>query len=582
MNSERTAQLRARMVSMDKLWHLAVFGMLAGLLAGAVIVLFRLLIEGVQASFLPGGDVENYEALAWWWRVLLPLAGGLIIGLVFQWAATKYRAVGVVHVMERLAYHRAQLPIPNMLMQFFGAAVSIICGHSVGREGPAVHLGATAGSVIGRWFYLPNNSTRTLVACGVAAAISASFNTPLAGVIFAMEVVLMEYTLVGFLPVILAAVAATVLSHYFFGTEPAFTVPPMQLGTLYELPYVIMVGVVIGCLAALFCHSLIRFSSVAKERAIWQRMTLAGALTGVFALFVPQVMSLGYDTVNAAMLGEMAILGLFIIAIIKLFATTAGLGLGLPGGLIGPTLVIGACAGAAMGGVAGLIAPESVSSPGLYAMIGMGAMMGATLQAPLAALTALLELTANPNIILPGMLAIVSASLVSSQVFGTRSVFAMLAQARGLNYEDTPVAQALRRVSVLKAMDDVIVSSDSSMSLAEADWHLRSAPHWIVIQQAHKTEVMAAADLAAHVQSCLEQGQGDSYLVDLADIPAERFQAQAIDMRASLQEALEQLSDGDTEMLYVVHDISPEQKQILGVLSEEDIEQHYRYPSASK
>ncbi len=576
LSPELRQRLHVRMAGMDGLWHLALFGVLSGLLAGLVIVAFRLLIESLQASFLAGGDPENYEALAWWWRLLLPIAGGLLIGLVFQAVQRQHRSVGVVHVMERLVYHQANLPTSNAIMQFFGAAVAIISGHSVGREGPAVHLGATAGSRLAQWFHLANSNSRTLVACGVAAAIAASFNTPLAGVVFAMEVVLMEYVLASFIPVILAAVVATLVSRIFFGDAPAFDVPPMQLGSMQEIPYVLLLGVVVGCIAALFYYTLRYFSGVAQARPLWQRTTLAGLLVGLCALFVPAVMGVGYDTVNGAMLGQFGVGLLLLIVVVKVVATSASLGLGIPGGLIGPTLVIGACAGAALGALAAMASPDVTSSAGHYAMIGMGAMMGATLQAPLAALLALLELTANPHIILPGMLAIVAASLVSTQLFGARPIFLMLAQMRGLNYDASPVAQALRRISVLKGMDREVALCPRQLGLAEADEILRRQPHWLVFDcRDGYAQVLPSADLARQLEL------GEQVTIDLAEIPAQRAEAVAIDMRASLQEALELIRDRQAEMLFVVNNSDPSCCTVLGVVTEEDIEEHYRYPAAN-
>lgn len=569
---QRRQRFHMRMAMMDKLTHLAALSVLVGLLAGVVIIAFRLLVETIQSGFLPAGDPENYEALSWAWRLLLPVAGGLLIGLLFHAADKKYRAVGVVHTMERLAYHQANLPTGNAVMQFLGAAISIIFGHSVGREGPAVHLGAASGSRLGQWLHLPNNSTRTLVACGVAAAIAASFNTPLAGVVFSMEVVLMEYTLAGFIPIILAAISATALSQWVYGAEPAFSVPALQLGSLGEMPYVLITGLFIGCLAALFIHALQFFSHQAPARPLWQRTTLAGAAVGLCAMLVPEVMSLGYDTVNKALLGEIGLGLLLAITTFKILATTVGLGLGLPAGLIGPTLVIGACAGAACGLLAALLTPEIVSNPALYAMIGMGAMMGATLQAPLAALIALLELTANPNIILPGMLAIVAASLISSQLFGKESVFISLMRARGLIYQDDPVAQSLRRVSIANAMKRDIVRSPARIERDKADELLRRHPQWLLVAEPEQRPfILPGADLARHLQS------REYEIIDLNEIPANRRSVCAVDLRATLQEGLELLEQKRADALYVVNQAAPAAHEVFGVVTREDIEEHYRY-----
>lgn len=397
-------------------------GIVTGVIAGVVIILFRATIEFTQAAFLPGADPENYEALTPVWRVIIPLAGGLLLGLLFHFVPEVGRRVGVVHVLERLAYHQGRLPLRNAIMQFIGAAISIICGHSVGREGPAIHLGAASESLPGQKLGLPNNSLRVLVGCGVAAAIAASFNTPLAGVVFAMEVVMMEYTVVGFAPVILAAVSSTALSQWVYGSSPAFSIPAITLGSLFELPYILAMGFVIGALAALFIWLLRFFSDRGQWLPLWFRMALGGLLVGLCALAAPQVMGIGYDTVNSALLGQLGLGVLSMIVVFKLIATAGGLGLGLPGGLIGPTLFLGAAAGGVLGVIGQAIAPTAASSPGFYALIGMGAMMAGALHAPLAALTAMLELTANPNIILPGMLAAIAAYVTCRQGFRQQSV----------------------------------------------------------------------------------------------------------------------------------------------------------------
>ena len=166
-------RLGLRLAGLDAVPQLAMLAVPVGLLSGGVIILFRMLVESSQAMLLPGGDVEYYEGLPPELRLVLPVAGGLLIGLLWQSLRSSVREVGITHVMERLAYHQGRLPWRNALAQFVGAALSIISGHSVGREGPTVHLGATSGSQLGQWLHLPNNTNRTLAACGIAAAIAA-------------------------------------------------------------------------------------------------------------------------------------------------------------------------------------------------------------------------------------------------------------------------------------------------------------------------------------------------------------------------------------------------------------------------
>jgi CIC family chloride channel protein len=560
-----------RVSSLDALPQLSMLAILVGLLSGGVIIAFRLLVESSQGLLLPDADIENYEGLSVWLRLLLPLAGGLVIGLIWQYLQPACRETGVVHVMERLAYHQGKLPFRNVVAQFFGAALSIISGHSVGREGPSVHMGASSGSLLGQWLRLPNNSLRTLVACGIAAAISASFNTPLAGVIFSMEVVMMEYSVVSFAPVILSAVTATTLTRLVYGSERVFSIPGMQLESLLELPYVLIMGMTLGCIAALFIHLLQRSTNLSKDWPVWIRCTLGGGIVGLIGMSVPEVMGIGYDTVNQALLGELALSALLIITVAKIIASAVGLGLGLPGGLIGPTIVIGALAGGATGILADNWLPGHIASPAFYALIGICTMMGATLQAPLAALTAMLELTANPHIILPGMLAVIAGVLVCREVFGKESVYLILMKARGLDYRDTPITQALRRIGVASVMEKRYETLAATVDHQQALDALANEPRWILITRERKPQaIMPASDLARELQ---EHPQETAYA--LTEIPAERRDIAAIDFQATLQEALEILNANDAEALYVTRHTIPGISRVYGILTREDIDRSY-------
>ncbi|OQX44483.1 MAG: chloride channel protein, partial [Candidatus Sedimenticola endophacoides] len=302
---ERLDEWRLHLARPDALIQLALLGLATGMVAGGVILLFRLAVEGAQAGLLPGA--EAYEALPPWLRLALPLGGGALIGWLFHRHGRGLHVLGVARVMERMAYHQGYLSLRESLLQFAGAALTIVSGHSVGREGPHIYLGAAGGSLLGQALGLPNNSIRTLVGCGVAAGIAASFNTPLAGVIFSLEVVMMEYTLASFIPVILAAGSATALSVAVFGAEPAFNIPALRPGSLAELPVWLLLGLVTGSAAALFVQMLQSSAQFGRRLPFWQRTTLAGLVVGAIALWVPQVMGIGYDTVDAALTGGLGL-----------------------------------------------------------------------------------------------------------------------------------------------------------------------------------------------------------------------------------------------------------------------------------
>jgi len=409
--------------------HLAALGVLSGLLAGIVILAFRGVVEGTQSLFLPGGRVGNYEALGSPVRVALPVFGALILGALLTRLAPADRNVGVVHVLARIAAQRPALPLRNAIVQFLAGTFCIISGQSVDREGPGVHLGAASGALLGRAPGVPPEDLKTLIACGAAASIATAFNTPLAGVVFALELMMEEYSVASFTPVILAAGVGAALGQSVYGQDPAFIVPTLGRYALMELPWVIVVGAALGGAAAFFITLVRVVAQRTREWALLPRFGMAGLLTGLLALPAPEIMGVSYDTVDAILRGQLLPDALLLVLVLKLIATAVAIGLGLPGGLIGPTLFIGAAGGEVLGIIGRHLAPTAAASGiGFYAFMGMAAMMGSTLKAPLAALTALLELTGAARDILPGLLVVVSASLTCISLVGNHSVFSALVE----------------------------------------------------------------------------------------------------------------------------------------------------------
>ena len=534
-------------------------------------VVFRSVTE-LAAFLIMERDSESFETLSSMWTPLLPILGALAIGIALTRLSTDDRRTGVVHVMERLSRHQGHLPMKNALVQFFGGAIALASGLSGGREGPAIHLGAASSSLLGQALQLPNNSVRMLVACGTAAAIAGSFNTPMAGVIFAMEVVMMEYTITSFIPVILSAVTATVISRYVFGDAVSFAVPNLEMSSLMDLPYVIFAGLTIGALAAGFIVA-VRFFSKLDHWPFWLRAVVAGTITAGAALATPAVMGVGYDTVNQALAGQLVWSALLIILAAKAIASAACVGMGMPVGVIGPTLVIGAACGGALGYAGSVLSPETASSQGFYVMLGMTAMMAATLQAPLAALMTVLELTANPNIILPAMLIIVVATMTARQVFRQRSVFLTTLLAQGLEYPPDPASQHLLRAAVASIMERQFVRLADVVQADVATEALAQRPFWIVIEDADGSVrcLLNAVDLSNHLESSTDTE------IDLMALPGERKDTGRIDVRATLHEAYGQLEHSGVEALCVCRTVAPMITPIVGILTREDIDAYARH-----
>lgn len=573
---------RRRLAAVDALPQLALLGLLSGLVTGVVILLFRFAIEWPLQWLLQEGNSEAFEALAFWVRTCLPLAGACLLALLLYRLAQTERKIGIAYVMERLNYHQGYISWRSAVLQFCAGVITLVSGQSAGREGPAVHLGAACSSLLGRGLRLPNNSIRTLVACGTGAAIAASFNTPIAGVIFAMEVVMMEYTIIGFTPVIIASVTGALITQAVYGNAPAFEVPALTMNSLLEVPYLILGAIVIGVASAAFVRLLIQCTRF-NDRPIWLRLPLAGVIMMPFAAFLPEVMGIGYDTVSATFMGELGLMTLLLISVAKLVVTATTTGLGMPNGLIGPILFIGATLGGAMGAIGGALFPEQASSTGFYAMLGMGAMMGAVLQAPLAALMALLELTQNPNIILPGMLMITTATMVAHEVFGQRSLFLSILRSQGLDYQSSPIMQALQRVGVGAILDRSIRRVPRQVPLERARKILKDSPRWLVLDgDEGPVSVMPTVDLARYMEENSDalaeaEANGEETEVDLLSIPAQRRDVATIPYQATLQEALDRFNDTGAEAILVQRTAAPMIQQVLGVVVKSDIENYYQY-----
>lgn len=578
-------RIRERLSTLDAVPLLALLGILAGLSSGLIIIVFRMVIELTLGFFLPDSS-ENFESLHPMLQGALPLTCAALLGAGFHYLPKEERRTGVGYVIERFNLNQGAISLRSLLVQFFGAAITLIGGLSMGREGPAVHLGAAGGSLLGQWARLPNNSVRILTGCGCAAAISASFNTPIAGVIFAMEVIMMEYSISTFIPIILASVVGASLTRAVYGHEPAFTIPEVQLGSLMELPFVVLCGILIGCLAAALIYLSTYFYGRTHRLGIGWRFFLAGMVTAAAGFVAPEILGIGYDTVDAAMIGSLTVSSLLIITTLKLVATSACFGSGLPGGVIGPALFMGALAGALFGKLGGALLPDD-SNITLYVLLGMAGMMAATLEAPLAALMTLLELTFEANIIFPGMLVVVISSLITTQVFRQRGIFHAFLEVQNIDLNTSPLARHLHRVGVAAVMDRNIRRVNQTVNLAEADDILKKQPNWLLIEKdGLPTHFMPAAELALHITSLnqttkAEDQPGDKpsaeeITINLLEIPAKRDNVTPILLSATLHEALDAMKKADVNAVYVRRMSAPNIYRVFGVIRKQDIEHFYQ------
>ncbi|MDP7593098.1 MAG: chloride channel protein [Litorilituus sp.] len=446
-------------------WQICLLAILGGCTSALLVILFTLAIEEIQQLYLIERD--NYNTLDRVSRFDLPIIGSLII-LLFAWlTGYKYLRTGIPFVLHRLKVAHGVIPLKNTLNQFFGSAVALASGFSVGREGPAVHLGAAASSYIGSLLKLPYNSVRTLCACGIAAGIAATFNTPIAAVIFVMEVIMREYKIHIFIPVMLASLVGSLITRNVFDVTHNFEYfHKIELIPQHYIPLIIL-ALLLGTLAAAFNKTLVTVIKHSTRIHIIPRLMLAAMITGTLGYLVPGAMGVGSGAIDVSLSNNWHVGLLLSLLLAKFVMTTFAIGLGIPGGIVGPIIGIGAIAGAFTGAIVLQIMPsEHISND--FILLGMSGFMAASLNAPLAALLAVVELSGQLEIILPAMIVITIASIISGQLFKNRSVFTMQLDVQHLAYRKPPIEKTLQKIGVLGVMKDKfdLLEQASEKSLA--------------------------------------------------------------------------------------------------------------------
>jgi len=450
---------------------LFVLGPVLGALAAGTAIAFRDLIGLIQLGAF-GFDSEQVFSLVRdlpWWRVLLvPAMGGLAVGLFIHFAMPGRQPQGVAHVMEAAALRGGRMDLKSGLGAALASAVSIGVGASVGREGPVVHLGASLVSWISWRLHLPRQLCMTLLGCGVASAIAASFNAPIAGVFFALEVVVRNYAMSSFAPIVIASVTGTIISRMYYGNFPAFVIPQDGIVSFLEFPAFIIVGVGAAVIAVVFIKaSMVAQDGFAKLPVpVWIRPALAGLILGAVALEFPQVLGVGYETTNIAIAGQFSLAMLAVLLVLKLLMTSLCLGAGFGGGVFSPSLVMGALMGGLIGGLATLTVPELSSGAGTYAIVGMGAVAGAVLGAPISTILIIFELTSSFTLTIAVMVGVVIASVITQATVG-RSFFTVQLERRGIRIDGGREINLLklRKVTEIMVSDFETVAGDHPLPL---------------------------------------------------------------------------------------------------------------------
>lgn len=449
---------------------LVVTAVVLGIMGAYGAIGFRLMIQYVH-HFAFGSEAYTLDILLaqpWWRRLLVPTVGGLLVGFLIHRFAPEIKGSGIPEVMESVSRKGGAIRIRVVLTKAVAASLTIGTGGSAGREGPIAHIGSAIGSALGQFLQVSARRMRTFVACGAAAGIAATFNAPIAGTLFALEVVLGDMRVASMSPIVISSVVATVISRHHLGDFPAFDVPVYELLNVKELLTYAGLGVAAGVVAWFFIKILYSVSDLFERSPIpgWLRPAFGGLGVGLIALWLPHVFGVGYETINAALWGQAgaSLLGMVLVA--KLVATSLTLGSGGTGGVFAPSLFLGASLGSMWGQMAVGLFPNWTAGSGAYALVGMGAMVSATTHAPITAILIIFELTNDYRIIPPLMLSCVISVLLSSYL-NPESIYTEKLLRRGVRLSIKKDINLLRSIQVSEIMEQNVQLIRANARLGE-------------------------------------------------------------------------------------------------------------------
>jgi CIC family chloride channel protein len=459
--------------------RLASLALLVGVGAGLGAVAFRHMITALTRLFSGHVDYSavghasnpHLQGLGRWFVILVPVVAGLIYGPLVQRFAREARGHGVPEVMVAVARQGGRIRPQVAVVKAIASAVCIGGGGSVGREGPIVQIGSALGSSLGQLVKLDERSIRLLVACGAAGGIAATFNAPLAGVFFAMELILRRWTTDSFGMVVLSSVTASVIGRAFLGNHPFLTLPDFTVHHVVQYPLFAALAVLAGGVGVGFSRVLYAVEDACDwvwRGPEWARPAVGGVLLGLLLLVLPEMYGVGYPVLGHAVAGNYTVAFLLALLVGKLAACSLTIGIGGSGGVFAPSLFCGAMLGAVFGNGVHAVLPASGGSLGAYALVGMGAVFAGAARAPITAVVIMFELTGEYSIILPLMLAVVVATAVSSSI-SADTVYTRKLLRRGIDI-DEPADAAIRRrpVESLMAPPPLAVNSGADLCAVAA------------------------------------------------------------------------------------------------------------------
>jgi len=548
--------------------YLSIVAIIIGILGGYGALLFRYAIKATQYAFYQNNnDILTFaHTLPFYLKIALPALGGLIVGPLVYFGAREAKGHGVPVVMEAVALRDGHIRPRVALVTILASGITIGSGGSVGREGPIVQIGSSIGSTIGQLLKAPPLRQRTLVGCGAAAGLAATFNAPIAGALFAAEVILGEFGLATFSPVVLSSVTATTISRHYFGDFPAFIIPTYKLVSLWEFLFYPILGIIVGFVSILFILTVNKSEDLfdALKMPEYLKPALGGLMLGCLLIIWPNVFGVGYGSINLSLTNQLPFILLLILVFVKILATSITVGSGGSGGIFAPSLFIGAMTGGFFGWAVHQYFPLITADSGAYALVAMGAVVAGTTHAPITAMIIIFELTSTYEIILPLMITCMLSTLITTSL-KRDSIYTSKLSRKGVK-----ITQGWEQ-SVLRALKVRDVGSDHFVTVPEN-------MHLVDIVEILKTEDVSYLHMIGEdgglkgiisfsdIRSALQE-EGLEYLVIARDVAT--TDVITITPSDSIQDALYKMGRNGISHLPVVEE--DDNRKIIGTLNKKEV-----------
>ncbi len=566
-NSENLREWIKNLLLLDH--NMLVLAAILGFLAGFASTVFRWMIDFFGAIFSADGlsMLGITSSIYPFVLPLMPMLGGWIIGFICKFFPDAVNENGVHKVMQSVALTDGKIRKHTILTCAATSSISIGSGGSAGREGPTVQIGSAVGSAIGQILHLSSERVRVLVGCGAAAGIAASFNAPLAGVLFALEIILGDFTIHTFSPIIIASVIGTVTGRALEGNAVTFQVPVHELVSYTEIIFYLFLGLLCGLAARLFTATYFYAHHYFEEKVNIPQIAkpaLGGLIVGLISILLPQVLGNGYDFMEQALTGEM-LWGLALVLIfMKMVSTSITLGSGGMGGIFAPSLFIGAMIGTVFGTGVHWLAPGITATPETYAVVAMGAVAGAVMQAPLTNILMLFELTNDYTLILPIMVCCIVATY-SFRAFTPHSIYVQKLLDHGINIQHGREVSILNSILVKDVMNTNVTSIPERMpfrKILETISYSKNFYFPIVDEQGDMTGILSFSDIR---EVFFEKGLED--LVVASELATHKVVT--LTPENNLNEAMKKFAKLDVEQLPVVRGDDP--LKVIGMVTRGDV-----------